>query len=181
MAKIVFEQARALFWNVPRPPEGKGSFFIGQVTSLPTTKKREKADKTGFYDTVEFNATTKIQLQDGAEMASISFIFQDLVIGGAIRQAFPVVPGKVADGPIGKYFAVFYDDTNAKGYFNAAIYASTSLQEVIDDMNGAHLARMIEILGGGDALADWKFSLTAYTPKLSEYLKEKGVTDDIPF
>ena len=179
MAKIRFEQAKKLFWRVPRAPEGRGSFFVGQVTTAPIQVKREKADKSGYYDAWEFKAATKIQLSENAPLASLEFVIQDMMIGGALKQAFPVLPGKVSDGPVAKFIGVFYDTTNDRGYYQPDIYAAPTLEEVLADMNGEHLARMCEILGISQN--DWKFSLTAYTPTLSDYLRDQGATDDIPF
>lgn len=181
MAKIIPEQAKRLFWNVPRAPEGCGSFFIGQITSNPMQIDRPKADKSGTYKTWEFKANTKVQLAENAPLATLEFLIQDMTIGGALKQAFPVIPGKVSDGPVAKYFGVFYDTTNKGGYFVPDIYAAPTVEEVIADMNGEHLERMRAILGDGPGIADWRFSLTAYTPKLSDYLREQGATDDIPF
>lgn len=181
MAKIVMEQAKRLFWNVPRPPEGQGSFFIGQITSNPMQVTRPKADKSGTYQTWEFKANTKVQLADNAPLATLEFTIQDMMIGGALKQAFPVIPGKVSDGPVAKFFGVFYDALNRSGYYAPDVYAAPTVEEVIADMNGAHLERMRAILGDGPEVADWRFSLTAYTPKLSDYLREQGATDDIPF
>lgn len=181
MAKIKAEQSKRLFWNVPRSPEGKGSFFVGQVTTTPVQITRPKADKSGTYQIWEFKATTKVQLVNNGDLVALEFVIQDMNLGGAIKSKFPVIPGKVSDGPVGKFFGIFYDRTNSGGYYDADMYAASSVEEVLEDMNGEHLARMREILGDGPGIAEWRFSLTAYTPLLSGYLRDQGVTDDIPF
>jgi hypothetical protein len=178
MAKIVkVEQARNPFWNVPRAPEGVGSFMVGTLKTKPFKTRREKSDKSGFYDTWEFEFTTKVQLTPNGNMLDITFKIQDMTIGEAINALYPTVPGKATESSVGKVVGVFYDKTTSKGFYDPDMYLGSTVEEVLNDLNTEHLTRMFEIQGG---TSEWRFSYTSWTPTLSEYLAKQGV-EDLPF
>jgi hypothetical protein len=180
MAKIKFVQARNPFWNVPRAPEGQGSFIVAEIKSRPIAIRREKSDKSGYYDTTEMTVSTKVQLGNAERLVDMTFKVQDSTIGGAINQTFPVIPGRNTESCIGKFIGVFYDETNSKGWYQPDMYIGASADEVIADLNTEHRDRVLSIMGV-DSSSDWSFSFTAWTPTLSEYLQKLGATDDIPF
>lgn len=180
MAKVVFEQARNPFWNVPRAPEGVGSFFIGRIKSKPVPTSRDKRDGSGKYETFEVLLETMVAIEGKEEMIPMTFKVQDMAIGSIIANHYPQVPGKVMPSPVGTHFAVFYHDTNEKGYYIPDMYMGETLAEVLSDMNGDCLTRMHALQGGTDK--DWRFTYSAWTPTLAEYLAKQGVKkDDLPF
>lgn len=180
MAKVQYEQARTLFWNVPAESKGgKGSFIVAQIKSKPRTVTREKADKSGTYETSEVILATNVGINGRDDLIPMTFKAQDLAIGGVINQVFPQIAGKTTDSPIGAYIGIFYHDTNDKGYWKPDFYVAKDLAEVLSDMNGENLSDMHAIQGGADP--DWRFTYMAWTPTLAEYLEKNGVTDNIPF
>ena len=181
MAKVVYEQAKVPFWQVPRAPEGIGSFLIGEIKSKAVPIRREKADKSGFYDTTEVTVQTMVAIEGRADMVPVIFKVQDMAIGGVVLQKYPQKPGVNMPSPVGTFIGVFYHDTNAKGYYQPDMYLAESLAEILSDMNGDCLARMHTLQNEGPE-SEWRFTYSAWTPVLSEYMAKQGVkADDLPF
>lgn len=181
MARLVkVEQRFNPFWSVPKAPDGLGSFLVGQVKTRPVQRRKERSDKTGYYETWEFQVATKVQLEPGGRFTDIIFNVQDMIIGQTINDRFPVIPGQVTTSPVGKWIALAYLRANEKGYHDPDMFLGDTLEEVLSDLHAECRPMALQLMGQGID-STWEYSHAAWTPSLAEFLANKGVKDDIPF